>query len=608
MKKIKYIFLIIISFFLVACGKATLSSTDLVEVIETIACTFTRINGVVQKNVPAAERNPECALDKYIPYDPYNDAKEDDIRPDFVQIGIYHSEAMNNLFYDYTLADFPEFEFESLSHSHPERLEEIREAALAGEAVTKSNWVYLDSYARTIDLKLKNPSIENAKAAVAALQTRDDIGYATCIHYHTFELFTDNTPDDTYFSSQSLEEIYVPDAWDYSTGSNLVKVGIIDTGILGSHYDLSPNLNTTISTGLGWFEQNPTSNLAYKHGTRVAGIIGAKGNNGIGISGICQNITLVSIRVDDEDSPVLFDVIGDAINYATQNSIPILNISLGTDDSYYYYDMYTAIQSYPGLVVCAAGNSNWDLDTHPIYPASIDLPNIIAVGGTDENNNKKDNSNYGLTSVDLFAPYYSYTTSYGTSYAPEYSAFNGTSASAPYVTGVAALLLSYWPSLTTQQIKNSILNNVDVMSSLSGYCVTGGKLNAYEAFLNMDHTHVYNYYNLGATTGHNAVCKHNTCLYTTFEEHSWAPFLDMYKCTKCRCLANFIPIIHDSINPNIRNVIDFEVTSKMLSQYIYKYDEHIGIMYQNGSYYIIVEVDDQGRYIEDIPSCIYNMI
>ena len=119
-----------------------------------------------------------------------------------------------------------------------------------------------------------------------------------------------------------------------------------------------------------------------------------------------------------------------------------------------------------------------NIDNTSKYPASYNLSNMIVVGSIDINNDKALTSNYGSSTVDLFAPGVGI---YSTVPTDTYDYKSGTSMAAPYVTGVAALIKSIRPQLSSLEIKKLILNNVDIISNLTGLCKTGGKLNAYKA-------------------------------------------------------------------------------------------------------------------------------
>ncbi len=302
--------------------------------------------------------------------------------------------------------------------------------------------------------------------------------------------------NDSYFSDQwAIQKVELDKAWDIYTGSSNVTVGVIDSGIDVSHYDLSNNIDTTLSTSL-----NPDllSGLDDNngHGTHVAGIIGALGNNGYGICGSCWDVNIASLRVAStygtgpSETALL-----NSFEYAENNQIQFLNISLGkyafpfSDIDYFS----NAFSSYNGLSICAAGNGNEleqeqgiNLDDNSFnakfYPACFLGPNIISVGASNKTDGKYGDSNYGRFSVDLFAPGEDIKSTFPNN---NFVSYSGTSMATPLVTGTAALLKSIDPSLTLFQIKSAILNNVDVVDSLYNLCLSHGRLNAYQAALSI---------------------------------------------------------------------------------------------------------------------------
>lgn len=162
---------------------------------------------------------------------------------------------------------------------------------------------------------------------------------------------------------KELEKINASGAWNITTGSKNIKVGIIDSGI-ANHTDLAANLVS------GWdfyseHDNSVTTDPLDYHGTRVAGVIGAKGNNGKGICGINWDVSLVPLQVTDcSQSPLSngcypfeSDAIIEDIEYATENNIPIINCSFTGS---FRGATRTQISKYKGLVVCAAGDFNGD--------------------------------------------------------------------------------------------------------------------------------------------------------------------------------------------------------------------------------------------------------
>ena len=139
----------------------------------------------------------------------------------------------------------------------------------------------------------------------------------------------------------------------------------------------------------------------------MAGIIAADSNNSYGIVGIAPNITLVSLRVINIIGRYDYRDVVEAILYAEEMGIDVLNFSAG---GIYYKEMEEAIKEFSGLFVCAAGNNYQNNDKLGHYPSNLKLSNLIAVGASDENDQiwkskeTSGGSNYGLKNVDLFAP------------------------------------------------------------------------------------------------------------------------------------------------------------------------------------------------------------
>ena len=320
-------------------------------------------------------------------------------------------------------------------------------------------------------------------------------------------------PNDPLYPQQwHLGKISMQQAWDIKRDYHTdVKIGVIDSGVDLTHEDLENIYGSQ-------YIMHHTS-VRSDHGAMVAGVImaniGNKTDNAgnylgpaVGISGVIQKPNVVHYQASDNTGDTDIDYVTDAIIDASKLSrgIQILNISSGFNEAYLtnteIANLKTACMNFPGLIICSAGNTGTNIDAFKYYPASFDLPNIIVVGATNENDNKWNNmygiSNIGATSVDLFAPGTNILTTYPfelcngitqnyscghrhTHYANGYHTVQGTSFAAPQVTGVAAMIKALRPSFTTAQIKAAILDSVDQKASLSGLCVTGGRLNANKA-------------------------------------------------------------------------------------------------------------------------------
>jgi len=289
-------------------------------------------------------------------------------------------------------------------------------------------------------------------------------------------------------------DIHAPEAWGLAQGSNSVIVGVVDTGINYTHADLAGNIWTNATTGEhGWnytggYSDNKVLD-AWGHGTHVAGTIGALTNNGVGVAGVNWNVKLMSLKIFQTGSgsaTTIQDAIN-AIQFADANGVMISSNSWSGSGGN-SQALKDAIDASPELFIAAAGNSGANIDVVPEFPAAFDSPNIISVAATDQNDQLASFSNYGPISVDIAAPGVNIANTACANagvFDPEcgYYYMSGTSMATPQVSGVAALVKSVNPRLTNIQIKNIILDNVDVIPSLSGKVNTSGRLNAYKALL-----------------------------------------------------------------------------------------------------------------------------
>lgn len=379
---------------------------------------------------------------------------------------------------EYTINDFPEINCSSVVDVTKTISDNIKNG--------NTNLINSSSFKRVLNITITNPGKTNVLNAISVLEQRNDV-YSVSPNYY---IEYSSIPNDEYIDYQwAINNINLPAAWNINTGSDSVLVGVIDTGIDGNHLELENRVSTNLSKD---FAEDGTANPLVDlvgHGTHVAGIIGAEGDNEIGVTGVCWDVTLVSLKVINESDGNLYnsDVVK-AIYYAASNDIPIINMSLGS-----YYDdptMATAIQTYTGLVVAAAGNEERNTDIYLSYPAAYNFSNIISVGASNSSNNlwvqsgQFGGTNYGKNTVDLFAPGASIiSTLPGNSI----DAKTGTSMATPHVAGVAALLLSEYPNLSAVAIKEIIMNGVDKCVDSSGnliyddLCVSEGKLNAYNS-------------------------------------------------------------------------------------------------------------------------------
>lgn len=306
------------------------------------------------------------------------------------------------------------------------------------------------------------------------------------------------TPNDSFFFQLwGLQTIDAPEAWDANHDTNMI-IGVIDSGINYNHPDLVGNIwtnpneiagnsidddnNGFIDDNRGWdFANNDNDPFDDNgHGSHVAGIIGAQGNNGIGVAGVNWNAQLVPIKFLGADNTGTIENAVRAIEYANSLGIKINNASWRTIGfSQLLRDAIAEGNNGGHLFIAAAGNSNADTDATPFYPAAFDLPNVISVAASNQQNGLTSISNYGANSVDITAPGEGIVSTYLTN---SYATLSGTSMATAYVTGAAALLWSANPGLTHLQIKNKILDYSELSDSLIPLTLSGGILNIFNFF------------------------------------------------------------------------------------------------------------------------------
>ncbi|MCU1487424.1 MAG: Subtilase family protease [Actinomycetia bacterium] len=294
-------------------------------------------------------------------------------------------------------------------------------------------------------------------------------------------------------------DIDATSAWDRTRGEGVV-VAVIDEGVDRTHPELAGRMwrnadevcgnavdddrNGYVDDCDGWdFARN--DNTTYDldadstHGTHIAGTIAAESDNGTGFAGVAPRATIMPLKVGDSGSFSL-SAAAAAVNYAVDNGAKVINASWGTSGvsraQLPWLEAAVERARQAGvLIVAAAGNDGRDIDASPSFPASFPEDNVITVGASTNADAAAYFSNYGATSVDVYAPgWFIWSTLPGGTY----GTMSGTSMAAPHVAGAAALAMAADPSASVTTIKGNLLASVDRQPAFAGRSVSGGRLNA----------------------------------------------------------------------------------------------------------------------------------
>ena len=332
-----------------------------------------------------------------------------------------------------------------------------------------------------------------------------------------FVSFSQTIPNDTRFVEQwglnnlglsggtADMDIDAPEAWDVTTGSDSVVVGIVDSGIDYNHSDLAGNMwtnpletpgNGVDDDGNGYVDDVYGVNVVYDngevlddpydwHGTHVAGTVGAVGNNNRGIAGVNWNVKLMAIKIFDGWLGGDVASIVEAWQYAMDMkdrgvNIPVLNNSFGehgVPPTNAEIDMATELNQAGINLVFASGNEGASNDVDG-DTTNIPVDNVISVAANDRTGGLADFSNFGPQNVHLAAPGVDILSTVPDGY---YSYGDGTSFSAPAVTGVVALLAGYDITLSPSEVRERLLATTQRVSALDGKLVSPGIVNALAA-------------------------------------------------------------------------------------------------------------------------------
>jgi RHS repeat-associated protein len=340
--------------------------------------------------------------------------------------------------------------------------------------------------------KLELTAGRDAKATVLQLLLNPQVEFAEPNFLIAKE---DVTPNDPQFKQQwALQnsgqdggqfgaDIKAASAWQTATGAPSTVIAVLDSGIDFNHPDLinnqwtnpRPNSDADLH-GWDFVADNAEIKDEQGHGTAVAGVIAAEGNNGIGTTGVMWRASLMSLRVLDNTGTGDVASAVEAIDYAVTRGAHVVNLSWGTTgESIALKEAIERALRRNIVVVCSSGNGSQNLDVSPYYPASFGLKDLIVVGATDNRDQPASWSNWSVSRVTVAAPGTNILT---TQRGGGYWSVTGTSAAAPVVTGIAGLMKTVNPRANTSLISRAISNGARQVVSLSGKVSSGGVADA----------------------------------------------------------------------------------------------------------------------------------
>lgn len=283
----------------------------------------------------------------------------------------------------------------------------------------------------------------------------------------------------------------------WSSKTKCSKIAVLDTGIDVTHPDLQGNLwrnsketdaNGVDDDGNGYIDDYYGVNVRVGsgsgidndgHGTHVAGIIGARGNNSSAITGVCWSGSIMSVKFMGRFGVGSGSDAAEGIRYAVRMGAKIINASFGSpEDSSTLHDAIKYAKEKGALLVVAAGNEGSDIDRTPVYPASYTDGNILSVAATDTTDALAAFSNYGDTAVDVAAPGVDILSTYP---GGQYVTMTGTSMAAPVVAGIVGLLKAKNGDTEFADWKTAVRRKVDKPASVKNKVVYDGRANLNKA-------------------------------------------------------------------------------------------------------------------------------
>lgn len=287
-------------------------------------------------------------------------------------------------------------------------------------------------------------------------------------------------------------DVGIESVWDEFQDTGEIVVAVIDTGVDFEHPDLAANMwvnpgeipgNQIDDDGNGYVDDVHGYDFVHDdgepmddnvHGTHVAGILGAVGNNAVGVSGLAWQAKIMALKFLDEGATGTTSGAIPAIEYAIANGAKILVNSWGDSNlNPALFEAILAADAQGALFFAAAGNQGRDTDENPFYPAGYDSPNVVSLASIDADDSLSSFSNFGRLSVDIAAPGGEILS---TKPNETYGYISGTSMATPYAAGAAAVLWSRFPDLSHRQARNLLLQGSAPRAYLQGKTLMGGAL------------------------------------------------------------------------------------------------------------------------------------
>ena len=289
-------------------------------------------------------------------------------------------------------------------------------------------------------------------------------------------------------------------AWATSTGTDEVVVAVLDSGVDYTHEDLATNMWVRPQS-MAPYQDNELGTIddlnGYNaidsaadpmddngHGTHCAGIIGAEGENNLGIAGVNWKVQIMPLKFMNAGGFGTTKDAIEAINYVIDRkkagvNVRIISASWGsTQRSRALETVIRKAYENDILFVAAAGNATTNNDRTPHFPSSYDVPNVLSVAALDRHDQLATFSNYGVKSVAIAAPGVDILSTW---LGNQYEEKSGTSMATPVVSGVAALIVSQNPRISVDDLRKKLMASTDPIVALKGKTVSGGRINAARA-------------------------------------------------------------------------------------------------------------------------------